>query len=149
MRRLAAVCVVFSACLGVVPAAFALGKLEVYDAVAEIVATKPELLAGYATLKNTGDESVRILTVQCDDFRAASIQDVIGGGDAARMREMPWLRVDPGETVSLAPGGKRILLREPRNDFAPGDMIDLFFLLADGRRVEAYFDVTAGPTGGD
>lgn len=149
MRRLVAVCVVFSAALGAVPAAYALGKLEVYDAVAEIVATKPEALAGYATLKNTGDEAVRILTVQCDDFRAASIQDAIGSGGDVRMREMPWLRVDPGETVSLAPGGKRILLREPRNDFGPGDKIDLFFLLADGRRVEAYFDVKAGPSGGD
>ena len=45
------------------------GKLGVFDAWIRAAPPGASMLAGYATLKNTGDAPVSLLTVQSDAFR--------------------------------------------------------------------------------
>lgn len=123
--------------------AHAEGKLGVFDAWIRQAPPGTNMMAGYVTLKNTGDARISVLTVQSDAFREASIHETVVDRGVSKMRELPRLDIDPGATVELRPGGRHLMLMHPREKIAVGEKIAMTFLLADGRRVQANFDVVA------
>lgn len=125
------------------------GKLGVTDAWIRAAPPGATMLAGYATLSNTGDAPVSILTVQSDAFRMTSLHETVVQEGVSKMRELHRVDIAPGATVALAPGGKHLMLMQPRHDVAPGEKVEVRFLLADGQRVTTYFEVIAPDAAGD
>ena len=123
--------------------AHAEGKLGVYDAWIRAAPPGVSMMAGYATLKNTGDAPISVLTVQSDAFRQSSIHETIIEHGVAKMRETPRIDLAPGATVTLKPGGAHLMLIDPRHEIGKGEKVPMVFLLADGARVETYFEVVA------
>ena len=130
-------------------AAHAGGKLGVYDAWIRLAPPGANMMAGYATLTNTGDAPISVLTVQSDAFRQASIHETVVERDVSKMRELPRIDLAAGVTVAMKPGGAHIMLSEPRHAIVAGEKVQMIFLLADGTRLETYFDVVAPDAGGD
>lgn len=136
--------------LGLGAAAHAEGRLGVTDAWIREAPPGATMLAGYATLTNTGDEPISVLTVQSDAFRMTSLHEtVIGENGVSKMRELHRLDLAPGDTVALEPGGKHLMLMQPRSELHAGDSVSLLFMLRDGRRVETRFDVLGPDATGD
>jgi copper(I)-binding protein len=125
------------------------GKLGVTDAWIRAAPPGASMLAGYATLKNTGDAPISVLTVQSDVFRMASLHETVIEGSVSKMRELHSLDLAPGQSVTLQPGGKHLMLMQPRHEVVAGEKVEMLFLLADGTRLETYFDVVAADTSGD
>ena len=125
------------------------GKLGVYDAWIRVAPPDRVMMAGYATLKNTGDAPIKVLTVQSDAFRQSSIHETVVERGVSRMRELPRIDLASGATVEMKPGGGHLMLSEPRHPIVVGEKVQMVFLLADGTRVETYFDVVAPETAGD
>ena len=148
-----AVLAVAVALLGAAPSARANGKLSVYDAWIRKAPPGVTMMAGYATLKNEGDAPIKVLTVQSDAFRQSSIHETVVERDVSKMRELPRIDLAPGATIEMKPGGAHLMLLEPRHPILVGDKVHMVFLLADGTRVETYFDVVApdatGEVGGE
>jgi len=124
------------------------GKIGVFGAWIRAAPPGSQMLAGYATLTNTGDTRISILTVQSDAFREAAIHETVTERDVTKMRELQRLDIEPGATVELKPGGRHLMLSDPRHAIVPGEKVGMVFLLGDGNRVQTYFDVVA-PDGGD
>jgi copper(I)-binding protein len=57
------------------------------------------------------------------------------------MRALSQLVLEPGATVRLEPGGKHLMLMQPRRAIAAGEHVPVAFLLGDGSRVTASFEV--------
>lgn len=131
------------AALAVVGSAQAAGKLGVSDAWIRLAPPGASMMAGYATLTNDGDVPVTVLTVQSDAFRMASLHETIIDKGVSKMREIHRLVVAPGATLMLEPGGKHLMLMQPRHDIVAGDKVEVMFLLKDGERVETHFDARA------
>lgn len=125
------------------------GKLGVFDAWIRAAPPGATMMAGYATLKNSGDGPLTLLTVQSDAFRLTSLHETIVDRDVSKMREIHRLVVEPGEEVRLTPGGKHLMLMQPRHAITVGEKVQVVFLLADGTRIETYFDVVATDSGDD
>ena len=144
MRRAAVriACVWVALCC-VATVARAEGRIGVFDAWIREAPPGATMLAGYATLKNTGDAPLTILTVQSDAFRMTSLHETVVEDGVARMREMHRLQIPAGGEVQLAPGGKHLMFMHPRGEIAAGDQVGVTFLMANGSRVETYFDVVA------
>lgn len=144
MRRAAVrlACVWVALCC-VATVAHAEGRIGVFDAWIREAPPGATMLAGYATLKNTGDAPLTILTVQSDAFRMTSLHETVVDGDIVRMREMHRLQIPAGGQVQLAPGGKHLMFMQPRRAIRVGDQVGVTFLMADGSRVETRFDVVA------
>lgn len=140
---------ILSALFAVAGAAHAEGKLGVTDAWIRAAPPGASMLAGYATLKNDGDQPISILTVQSPGFRMTSLHETIVQEGVSKMREVHRIEIEPGATVSLAPGGKHLMLMHPRGEVGAGAKVEVVFLLADGRRVTTYFDVVAPDSSGD
>jgi copper(I)-binding protein len=127
----------------------AAGKLGVFDAWIRAAPPGANMVAGYATLKNTGDEPIAILTVQSEAFRMTSLHETVIEEGVSRMRELHRLKIAPGETIQMRPGGKHLMLMQPRHEIPVGDKVEMLFLLVDGTRIETYFDVVAADSSGD
>ena len=76
----------------------------------------------------------------------SSIHETVGERGVSKMRELPRLDLDPGATIEMKPGGRHIMLSEPRHPIVAGDKVDMVFLMTDGTRVETYFEVVAADT---
>ncbi|HET9033072.1 MAG TPA: copper chaperone PCu(A)C [Dokdonella sp.] len=107
------------------------------------------MMAGYLTLKNEGDTPVSILAAQSDRFRSVSLHQTVIEEGVSRMRELHLIEMVPGQEVKFAPGGMHLMLMEPRKLVAPGDRIEITFLLSDGQRVPAIFEVQAADSADD
>ena len=138
-----------AALLAAVPSARAAGKLSVYDAWIRQAPPGVTMMAGYATLKNEGDAPIKVFTVQSDAFRQSSIHETVVERGVSKMRELPRIDLAPGATIEMKPGGAHLMLQEPRHPILVGDKVHMVFLLADGTRVETYFDVVAPDAVGD
>src|ERR1044072_3823185 len=91
------------------------GKLGVFDAWIRAAPPGVTMMAGYATLKNSGDAPISVLTVQSDAFRQSSIHQTVIEHGVAKMRETPRIDLAPGATVKLKPGGAHLMLVDPRH----------------------------------
>ncbi|HEY1075184.1 MAG TPA: copper chaperone PCu(A)C [Fontimonas sp.] len=83
------------------------------------------VMAGYATLRNNGDQPVRCDAVSGKDFGAAEIhRTVIEDGDSRMLRDQV-LEVPPGKEAAFAPGSFHLMLFRPQRLFAVGDVTHL------------------------
>lgn len=119
------------------------GKLGVFDAWIRAAPPGATMMAGYVTLKNSGDAPLTVLTVQSDAFRLTSLHETVVERGVSRMREVHRLVIEPGGETRLAPGGKHLMLMQPRHAIEVGEKVQVMFLLSDGTRLETYFDVVA------
>jgi len=79
----------------------------------------PEMGAVYLTVVNPGAESDRLLRVETAAARAAETHESLEENGVMRMVAHPdGFEVPAGGTLELAPGGKHIMLLEPK---APQD----------------------------
>jgi copper(I)-binding protein len=127
--------------LALAQVAQAAGKLGVEDAWIRVAPPGAGMLAGYATLKNSGDAPISVLATQSDVFRSTSVHESRIDKGVSKMRKLDRLEVLPGTEVKLAPGSKHLMLMQPRREIVAGERIEIVFLLADGTRVPALFDV--------
>jgi copper(I)-binding protein len=124
-------------------AAHADGKFGVFDAWIRSAPPGATMLAGYATLKNTGDAPLSVLTAQSDAFRMTSLHETIVANDVVKMRDVHRLVIPPGGEIRMEPGGRHLMMMQPRHEIVVGDKVEVVFLLLDGTRVQTYFNVVA------
>lgn len=122
-------------------AAHAAGQLVVEQAWVRAAPPGAAMLAGYARLSNRGDEAISIESVDSPAFAHASLHETRVENGVSGMRALPALVLAPGASVELAPGGKHVMLMQPKTELASGAHVLLEFVLGDKRRVAADFVV--------
>jgi copper(I)-binding protein len=91
------------------------------------------MLAGYATLRNSGIASKAFESVEM--HRTEEVDGV------SRMRPVAAIEIPPDGAAVLEPGGLHLMLIRPRQPLAEGDTVILRLRFADGRVVDAAFPV--------
>lgn len=91
--------------------------------------------AGYVELLNAGDAELVVTGARSEAFGAIEIHEMAGEGDMMRMRRLRDLTMAAGETVSLEPGGKHLMLFRPTRPLAAGDVVEVVLELAEGDSV--------------
>lgn len=121
--------------------AHAAGRLVVEQAWIRAAPPGAAMLAGYALLRNEGDEALSIDAVDSAEFATASLHETREENGVAKMRALPSLLIRPGGEVELAPGGKHLMLMQPKAAVDAGKSVDVEFVLGDRSRVKAAFVV--------
>lgn len=105
-------------------------------------------MAGYATLRNSGDIAVEVRPCASEGFASVELHETVHDGGIARMRRLPSLTVPAGGSAALAPGGAHLMLMAPVAQPQPGDSVTLCLSL-DGVEVHHVFEVRrAAPDAG-
>lgn len=127
-------------------AAQAAGQLVVEDAWIRAAPPAAAMRAGYAILRNTGDAPLVIRGAASDAFGDVSIHATTIENGVARMRELARIPLAAGESVTLEPGGKHLMLMRPARELDTGAKASIRFEIEDGSSAEAEFVVRDAAT---
>ena len=97
--------------------------------------------AGYFTISNVGTDVTTIVGAQTDASRAVEVHQHVLRDGMMRMRRVPELQLEPGETVVFQPGGYHLMLFGVKNAFKPGQNVEFTLLFNDGDRVSFVAEV--------
>jgi len=108
------------------------GSIEVEDATFRL--GRSDLGAGYMTVTNSTGETVTLEAVSAEGVGRIELHEtLIGDGDIATMQERPdGFEIAAGETITLEPGGKHLMIFDPESsddlDLVPdfGDEVAAF-----------------------
>lgn len=121
--------------------ASAAGRLEIAQAWIREAPPGAMMLAGYAVLRNTGDAAVTITGADSDAFGNVSLHESIEENGVERMRPVGRLQIPPGASVTLAPGGKHLMLMRPAHPLKSGDAVRIRIVAGPGQGASAEFTV--------
>jgi len=108
-------------------------------------------LAAYATLVNSGKSEAKLVSASSAAAASAQLHESMMHGTTAMMRPVEQLVIPAGGRVELAPGGKHLMLIDPKFTARPGDRIAISLKDASGCVVAGEFVVrplAATPTTG-
>jgi copper(I)-binding protein len=88
-----------------------------------------DVAAAYLTLHNGGTQVVVLSGVSSPEAASAMLHETRIVNGQSTMRPHEPLRIAPGETVRLAPGGLHIMLHNLKRPLAAGDEVPLVLLL--------------------
>lgn len=91
------------------------------------------MTAGFGTLRNPGQRAIEITSFSSDEFGDVSLHRTEMTGGMSRMRAVHSLRLEPGESLELAPGGYHLMLMMPAETVSPGQEVSVEMGAADGR----------------
>jgi len=84
-----------------------------------------ERAALYFTLTNRASIADDLMAVSTPIAEMAEIHRTIADGGMMRMEPVESLRVSPGETLHLAPGGYHVMLLNLTRQIEPGDIVEV------------------------
>lgn len=82
--------------------------------------------AAYMELRNQGADALTLERYASPHYERVELHDMVHGDDGMmRMRRIESLRIEPGESVSLAPHGRHLMLMAPRERPQAGESVAL------------------------
>lgn len=83
----------------------------------DVVITRPlpgmTMSAGYLSLSNNSDATIRITRVTSAQFESVQLHETTIENGVSRMRAIAALEIPAGETLTLQRGGKHLMLMRP------------------------------------
>lgn len=95
-----------------------------------------KMTAGFGRLHNLADTPLELVGFSSPQFADVSLHRSETVDGVSRMREVPSLRIGPGETVELAPGGYHLMLMRPVADWSSEQPVVLQLQADDGSEFE-------------
>ncbi len=86
---------------------------------------KARVNAGYLTLVNINKADVKMVHVECQDFREVQIHEMSRKDGMMRMRRLKSLTVPSGDLVQLKPGGLHLMLMGPKRHLKKGESVEV------------------------
>jgi copper(I)-binding protein len=129
-----------SICAGL-STADAAGRLEASGAWIRAAPPGAMMLAGYVTLRNSGDAPLTVVGADCAAFRSVSLHQSVEDGGVERMHPLGRFAIAPGASVTFAPGGKHLMLMQPVHQLNTGDTVRIHIATESGRGASADFTV--------
>ena len=120
------------------------GRLEVVDPWIKASA-EGEMTALFATLRNTGEEDVVVVSGATDVSPMVELHETVMGDDGSMMMQPKegGFTVPAGGEHTLEPGGDHVMMMGLRRTLEPGEVVTVTLSLADGTSLEV--DATVKP----
>lgn len=102
-------------------------------------------LAGYFTLRNTGQHNLRLVGASSPDFGHVMMHRSIERNGMSKMVMVPHIDVAPGKSVRFAPGGYHLMMMHRKHQLKVGDRVPVVLKFADQNTMTV--DFTVHPAG--
>lgn len=99
------------------------------------------MMAGFGRIENPCGNPVTIVGASSAAFGDVSLHETRVVDGVSRMRALPELRIAPGESAVLKPGGLHLMLMQPGAALQPGSKVAIEFSLKDGGKALGEFVV--------
>lgn len=128
--------------------AYAADGLVVEDAWVREAPPGARALAGYMTIRNTGEQDRRLVSARGADFDAVELHRSLVEDGVARMLPQQFMPIPAGGELVLEPGGYHLMLMRPKSALKEGDRVGLSLGFDDGSTLEVDLPVRKA-SGGD
>lgn len=98
-------------------------------------------LAGYAKFINTADKPIRIVNIESAVFSRAEAHETRVEEGMSTMRPLKDLEIPARGAVEFMPGGKHLMLTQPKRSLNRGDEVTIILKDSGGCAIEAKFVV--------
>lgn len=112
--------------------AFSAEDLRLENAWIRAMPPTQRMTAGYLDIRNTGDVAVEITGARTKIAKQAQIHASREVDGYVTMQHLDRLIVNPGETLSLSPGGMHLMLMGMEKMPPPGIDVDICLILSSG-----------------
>ena len=102
------------------------------------------MLAGYMTLHNDGDQSVRLLSVDSDAFGMVAAHRTRIENGVSRMRPAGEVAIAAHQSLRFEPGGLHLMLMQERRELKISDKVDFRLHFAGGSVLDVVAVVRTG-----
>ena len=102
-----------------------------------------EANAGYMTLINVGGKTVELVGFESPAFGEVELHEMANVDGLMKMREVNELVIRGGGQARLEPGGKHLMLKQPRNHLTAGQAVELTMIFRSGKKQTISLRVTA------
>ena len=102
------------------------------------------MLAGYMTLHNDGDQSVRLLSVDSDAFGMVAAHRTRIENGVSRMRPAGEVAIAAHRSLRFEPGGLHLMLMQERRELKISDKVDFRLHFAGGSVLDVVAVVRTG-----
>ncbi len=109
--------------------AHACGDLNISDAWVRAAPPTASVMAGYLTLSNDGAEPVTVTAAASPSFERVEMHDMTHEDGVMRMRKLDQVQIAAGAKAEFVPGGRHLMLIQPKGAFAVGDQIEVTLTL--------------------
>ena len=92
-------------------------------------------LAGYVTLVNVGKTARELVDVSSPMFDRVEFHVTTFEGGMMRMKHLKKLVLAPKESVEFEPGGRHLMLINPKKRLKAGDVVPMMFILKSGKQL--------------
>ncbi len=96
-----------------------------------------KVLAGYMSIKNTGNKDQKIISAQSDEFSSVEFHRTIEKNGMASMQHQTSLLIPAGGSLALKPGDYHMMLLKPVRKLRAGDKATFRFQLENGHSINA------------
>jgi copper(I)-binding protein len=108
--------------------------------------------AGYFTIENKGTTADKLVSVSGDIAGKIEVHEMAMNNGVMTMRPVEQgLTIDPGKTVTLAPGGYHLMMTDLKKPLKQGDKLPLTLEFANAGKIAVTLDVqgvgSKGPGG--
>lgn len=103
------------------------------------------MMAGYATVKNSGIKAVTVRDVSGKDFDAIEVHKTVVEAGVSKMIYLETVNVAAGGEARFEPGGMHLMLFNPKRALKAGDTLELAFSCGGKKRLKASFLIKDAP----
>lgn len=132
--------------LPALPAAACELKLE--DAWVRPAPPTAKVVAGFGRISNPGTVDAELASLSSPAFGRVELHEMKTVDGVMQMRRIENLKLAPGESLDLAPGGNHFMLFDPVAPLAEGAKVELTMTLACDTEIKTELPVAKGPQPG-
>jgi len=105
------------------------------------------MTAAYMQIKNSNDYPVQIFAGSSNKHAIVEVHDVIMEGNMHRMVKQEYVRINPGDTLTMKPGSYHMMLINPtsKENLQVGDTVELTLFFQNPDSEEVYKKVLDAP----
>ncbi len=107
-------------------------SVEVKNAWVREAHPNADVNAGYMTLINTGSANVTIVSASSDAFEKVEFHDMAMKDGMMQMRELKGIEIPASGQVQFVPGGKHLMLKNPKRRVKDGDIVSVELMFSSG-----------------
>lgn len=101
------------------------------------------MMAGFMELRNDSPEPIILVDAASPQFGHVEIHTMLMEDGVMRMRRLDQLPIEPGQTVTLQPGGLHLMFIEPLMQMRLGERIEVELIDDQGRAYPLAAEVRA------
>jgi hypothetical protein len=121
---------------------YTVGSIMIGHPISRATPAAAPVAAGYLTLKNTGSEADTLVSGSSPIAEGFEVHESTIIDGVARMRRLDGgIVINPGETVTLKPGGSHIMFLKPKQKLVEGEKFPVTLRFSRGGEITVDFAV--------